>query len=90
MTMLSDGLGRVVKVFETLKDVNYRFRDYIDLFNNKEVEHRLKRNYKLIMNQKKMVKQRYLVSDSDSFVKRILFKEQREDNNDCPRYIWGL
>ena len=87
---VTDGLGRVVKVFETLKDVNYRFRDYIDLFNNKEVEHRLKRNYKLIMNQKKMVKQRYLVSDSDSFVKRILFKEQREDNNDCPRYIWGL
>ena len=39
-------------MFETLKDVNYRFRDYIDLFNNKEVEHRLKRNYKLIMNQK--------------------------------------
>lgn len=87
---ITDGLGRVVKVFETLKDVHYRFNDYVDLFNNREIEHRLKRNYKLISSQKKMVKQRYWVSDIDSFVKRIIFREAREKNGESPRYIWGL
>lgn len=83
-------LGRVVAVFQLLKDINNNLPDYVAKFNTKQVEHRLKMNYKYMQRNKKFIQHRYKVTDERSFVKRIIMREQMEDANDCPRYIWGL
>ena len=83
-------LGRVVAVFKLLKDIHINLQEYIAKFSTNQVEHRLKMNFKIMQRNKKYIQNRYRVTDSRSYVKRIIMREQMEETNDCPRYIWGL
>jgi len=83
-------LGRVVAVFKLLKEIHINLQEYIAKFSTNQVEHRLKMNFKIMQRNKKYIQNRYRVTDSRSYVKRIIMREQMEETNDCPRYIWGL